>query len=164
MNGEVIPLEDGREVSVRLSGEEILYTVRSKKGETVQLGQEFRLGVPETAVAFSDAYDPYATIHPESNEVYRKGLRLDDGATSHQSVFGEEIERKLSLYAYENDSDGDYIIHRVRAKIPEGVWNKKTAIRIRMVVGGCYLHPVAEPTVTLGKKAFSPDEYAFFLP
>ena len=164
LNGEVIPLADGRQVSACLSDDRIVYVIRSKKGETVQLGQEFKLGQPETAVAFCDAYDPYATIHPESCLVYRKGLRLDDGATSHQSVWGEEIERKLALYDHHMETDGEYIIHTVRAKIPEGVWDKKTAIRVRVVVGSCYLSPSDDPTVTLGKKAFSPDEFAFFLP
>ena len=58
--------------------------------------------------------------------------------------------------------DGDKVYHEIRAKIPKEKWNKMTAIRLRIVVGDYYLSPSGEPTITLGKKAFSPDEFAFF--
>ncbi len=164
LDGSRIELGGGREVSVRLDGDHLIYNIKSQNGDIIQLGQEFRLGIPEAAVVFSTSYDPTVTIHPESLSTYKKGIRLDSGATSHQSVFGEGVEKELAKYEYSSECRDGFAFHTVKAAIPDGKWNRRTAIRIRLVVGDSYLSPSSEPTVTLGKGAFSPDEFAFFKP
>lgn len=162
LDGKPIKLGDGRCISVRIDGDSLLYSVMARSGDEVQIGQEFKLFEPEAAIVVCDTYDEKKTVHPESLTVYKRGLRLDDGATSHQSVWGDKIIAELQKYEHKMHREGDKVYHEIRAKIPKEKWNKMTAIRLRIVVGDYYLSPSSEPTITLGKKAFSPDEFAFF--
>ena len=164
LSGEPISLDNGREVRVSMREEGLLYEIKAVSGDTVQIGEELRLFEPEAAIVLSNVYDSEKTIHPETTETYKKGLRLDDGATSHQSVFGDMIEEKLSHYEYETTVKDGFAYHKITSKIPLDKWNRKTAIKLRIVVGDSYLSPSDDPVITLGKKAFSPDEFTFFVP
>ena len=164
LDGRAIALDGNREIKVGLTEGGLLYEIKAVSGDTIQIGEEITLFEPEAAILISDVHDPEKTIHPESSQTYARGLRLDDGATSHQSVFGDMIKEKLSRYEYESSAKEGFAYHKILSKIPYEKWNRKTAIRLRIVVGDAYLSPSEEPTVTLGKKAFSPDEFAFFIP
>ena len=164
LDGKPTTLEGGREISVSLTDQGLLYEIKAISGDTVQIGEEIKLFQPETAIVLSDVYDEKKTVHPESKETYEKGLRLDDGATSHQSVFGEMIKEKLGKYEYTTEVKDGFAYHKILSKIPYEKWNRKTAIKLRIVVGDAYLSPSGDPVITLGKKAFSPDEFAFFVP
>ena len=164
LNGEAIKLDKGREIRVSLYEGGLVYEIKAISGDTVQIGEEIRLFEPEAAIVISDVFDPEKTVHPESIESYKKGLHLDDGATSHQSVFGDMIKEKLSRYTYTTFVKDGFAYHRITSEISDDKWNRKTAIKLRIVVGDSYLSPSDDPVITLGKKAFSPDEFAFFVP
>ena len=74
------------------------------------------------------------------------------------------IKEKLGKYEYTTEVKDGFAYHKILSKIPYEKWNRKTAIKLRIVVGDSYLSPSDDPVITLGKKAFSPDEFAFFVP
>lgn len=164
IDGRAIALDENREIKVSLTDQGLLYEIKAISGDTVQIGEELRLFEPEAAIVVSDVFDPEKTVHPESTLTYKEGLRLDDGATSHQSVFGDMVENILSRYSHTLTVKDGFAYHRITSKISTDKWNRKTAIKLRIVVGDSYLSPSEDPIITLGKKAFSPDEFAFFLP
>lgn len=164
LDGKAISLDEKREVKVSLRSEGLLYEIKAVSGDTVQIGEELTLFEPETAIVITDLFDTEKTLHPESSHTYERGLRLDDGATSHQSVFGDMIKEKLSKYECETTVKDGFAYHKILSKIPPEKWNRKTAVKIRIVVADAYLSPSEDPVITLGKKAFSPDEFAFFVP
>ena len=93
------------------------------------------------------------------------GIGLAMSASSHQSIFGEKEAEELSKHRLEREEKDDQtMIYRVFTAVPAEKWNRKTAIKLRITIGGVKWIASSDPVITLGKANCVPDEYGFFLP
>jgi hypothetical protein len=56
------------------------------------------------------------------------------------------------------------VLYRVYTVVPEEKWNRKTAIKLRITIGGKKWIASEDPVITLGKISNVPDEYGFLIP
>ncbi|MBP3591922.1 MAG: hypothetical protein J6K14_05505 [Clostridia bacterium] len=157
-----IALDEKRAFRVDQTEEGVLATVRCPLGENVTLHYEFDLFMPECGVVVSERPMP---THGESLLCYAPGLGLDSNATSHQSLFGEKVNEELAKHRLEREvrEDGS-VLYRVFTAVPREKWNRKTAIKLRITIGGKKWIESEDPVQTLGKFNAVPDEYGFILP
>ena len=118
--------------------------------------------MPECGVVVSERPMP---THGESLLCYAPGLGLDSNATSHQSLFGEKVNEELAKHRLEREvrEDGS-VLYRVFTAVPKEKWNRKTAIKLRITIGGKKWIESEAPVQTLGKFNAVPDEYGFLIP
>ena len=157
-----IALDEKRSFRVDKTEDGVLATVVCPLGENVTLHYEFDLFMPECGVVVSERPMP---THGESLLCYAPGLGLDSNATSHQSLFGEKIDEELAKHrlAREVREDGS-VLYRVFTRVPKEKWNRKTAIKLRVTIGGKKWIESEDPVQTLGKFNAVPDEYGFLIP
>lgn len=161
-NGDIIYLDDNRYCHAILHTDEIELKITTRPGDDVGVYYEFELFEPECGVIVD--YNAHGTIHPESLELNRKGIRLDPGATSHQSVLNVGIEEELSQYTCKVISnDDEKCVISLKRKFPNEKWNRKTAIKLKIRIGDSYVIKSPDPVRTLGKDNFSPDEFVFLI-
>jgi hypothetical protein len=79
-------------------------------------------------------------------------------------VWGEIIADELANYHVESEFKDGVANHLLSVKIPEDKWNGKTAIRLKITIGGQSWKSDPDPVRTLGKYDLSPDEFGFLLP
>ena len=162
-HGDTITLATGRSFTATVDYDEIKLEITTRPGDDVGIYYEFKLFEPECGVILDE--NASGTIHQESLVENRKGLRLDPGATSHQSVVGDRIDEELSRYRYEiANSDGNKTEINIWRRIPREKWNGKTAIKLKIRIGDSYVKKSQDPISTLGKNNFSPDEFIFLIP
>ncbi len=159
--GDVISVMDGYSFTTRVEEDELVLTVNCKEHCPVGAYFEFEPGLPECGVVFGKARDN-ATYHIESYDTYLDGLRFDSSAISHGSAVGPQGDEVMKNYSYSRTELDGEIIHTLRRKIPTDKWNKRGAIRIKMMIDGVRWIPAGEEVYTLGKREIAPDEYAFF--
>ena len=158
MDGVIHSLADGRAFGASVEGDELRLDITCREGDDVAAYLELELFMPECGVIIDERRS--GTVHIESTEKERQGLRLDGNATSHQSVLNIGIDRALSDYRYERTATGYTLWRRLT---PEK-WNGNTAIRLRLRIGDSLLHRSTDPVSTLGKAQIIPDEYVFLTP
>ncbi len=151
-----------RSFRVDLTEDGVCTTVIAPSGETITMDYEFDLFMPECGIVVSD--EPMIR-HAESVGEYPPGIGLAQNATSHQSLFGDKIDEELSGHRLEQTEceDGKRIT-RVFTRVTPEQWNRKTAIKLRLTVGGKKWIASADPVSTLGKTSDVPDEYGFLIP
>ena len=103
-------------------------------------------------------------VHGEVAGASGAGLSLGPNVLSHQSVYGDGIDEELSNYTVESKFGEGFAEHLFTAKIPEGKWNGKTAIKLALRIGGKPWKYDADPVRTLGKGDVSPDDFGFIMP
>ena len=157
-DGEVY-IGEGRSFVASMTDGGISLTLKTRPGDDAAVYYEFELFAPECGVVICE--NDEGTIHQESLEKNKKGLRLDPNATSHQSVWGEGTKRELSVHRLESEHCDGYTIHRLYTEIPYDKWNRKTAIKMRLRIGDSLWKHSDDPVSTLGKSDFSPDEFGF---
>ena len=102
--------------------------------------------------------------HADSSISHAPGLHLGPCVLSHQSIWGEGIADELTNYHVESDFKDGVANHLLSVKIPEGKWNGKTAIRLKITIGNRSWKVDPDPIRTLGKYDISPDDFGFLLP
>ena len=159
VSGEVRELADGRSFSASVEGDEIRLDVLARDGDDVGIYYEFELFEPECGVIIDEQAS--GTIHQESLEKRNTGMRLDGGATSHQSVLNVGIENELGLYRYEREAADGGAKYTVWRKIPREKWDGSCVIKLRLRIGESRVKRSPDPVSTLGKSEHIPDEYIF---
>ena len=157
-----IPLDNQRAFSLAQTEEGVVATVICPKGDDITLDYEFELFMPECGIVISESPIP---VHGEDLRCYPPGIGLAMSASSHQSIFGEKEAEELARHRLEREEKDDKtMIYRVFTAVPAEKWNRKTAIKLRITVGGVKWIASADPLITLGKANCISDEYGFFLP
>jgi hypothetical protein len=159
---DMIEIDQKRSFSLDQTEDGVVATVLCPKGDDVTLDYEFDLFMPECGIVISESPMP---LHGESLECHPPGIGLAMGATSHQSVFGEKLPQELSKHHLQRQELADSMIrYRVFTTVPQEKWNRRTAIKLRITIGGISWIPSPDPVITLGKANVIPDEYGFFIP
>ncbi len=157
-----IDLDEKRSFSVSKTEDGVLTEVICPLGENVTISYEFDLFMPECGIVVSERPIP---SHGESVEAYPPGIGLAPSATSHQSLYGESIGAELKKHRLEREELAeDLVRYRIHTAVPEEKWNRKTAIKLRITVGGKKWIASEDPVSTLGKVEVVADEYGFILP
>ena len=155
-------IDTDRAFGAYVDGDEIKMPIRCPENDTFSVCFEFSLFHPESVVTYSPTACP--DEHADVSRLHAPGLRLGPCVLSHQSVWGEGIEEELSNYHVESDFNDGVANHLLSVKIPEGKWNGKTAIRLKITIGNHSWKSDPDPVRTLGKYDISPDEFGFLLP
>ena len=155
-------IDTDRAFGAYVDGDEIKMPIRCPENDTFSVCFEFSLFHPESVVTYSPTACP--DEHADVSRLHAPGLRLGPCVLSHQSVWGEGIEEELSNYHVESDFNDGVANHLLSVKIPEGKWNGKTAIRLKITIGNHSWKSDSDPVRTLGKYDISPDEFGFLLP
>ena len=155
-------LDNDRAFGAYVDGDEIKLPIKCPKNDTFSVCFEFALFHPESTVVYSPTACP--DEHTEVSRVHAPGLRLGECVLSHQSVWGEGINEELSRYHVESSFNGGVANHLLSVKIPEGTWNGKCAIRLKIIIGNQSWRNDPDPVRTLGKHDLSPDDFGFLLP
>ncbi len=157
-----IALDEKRSFMVDKTEDGVLATVVCPLGENVTMHYEFDLFMPECGIVVSER--PMAS-HGESVGTYPPGIGLDYSATAHQSLFGESIAAEIEKHRLEKEEREDGgILYRIFTRVPKEKWNRKTAIKLRITIGGKKWIASPDPVMTLGKNNAVPDEYGFLIP
>lgn len=162
LDGEMHGIAEGRAFGASVEGDEIRLDVLTRRGDDIGIYYEFELFSPECGVIIDE--DAQGTVHQESLEELRRGLRLDGGATSHQSVLNVGVEEELSLYRYEREEADGGVRYRIWRRVPLEKWNGRTAIKLRLRIGESLVRRSDDPVSTLGKSEHIADEYVFLTP
>ena len=160
-SGEIV-LDDKRSFRVDMTDEGVCTAVVCPLSDTVTLNYEFDLFMPECGIVVSE--QPMY-LHGESLDRYPPGIGLASSATSHQSLFGEGIAKELQKHRLEREvrEDGS-VLYRIYTAVPTEKWDRRTAIKLRITVGGKKWIASADPVATLGKTDAVADEYGFLVP
>ena len=162
LSSERIVLDEKRTFSLEQTLEGVVATVVCPKEDDITLDYEFELFMPECGVVISDSPMP---MHGEDVRCYPPGIGLAMSATSHQSIFGKKQAEELGKHRLEREEiDSQTKICRIFTTVPPEKWNRKTAIKLRITVGGVKWIVSDDPWITLGKANCVADEYGFFLP
>ena len=157
-----VAIDEKRSFSVEKTEDGVLTTVVCPLGENVTLDYEFDLFMPECGIVVSERPIP---SHGESVEAYPPGIGLASNATSHQSLYGDSIKAELAKHRLEREEGEDGTVqYRVYTSVPEKSWNRETAIKLRITVGGKKWITSEDPVQTLGKYTDVPDEFGFIVP
>ena len=155
-------LDNDRAFGAYVDGDEIKLPIKCLENDTFSVCFELSLFYPESTVVYSPTACP--DEHAEVSRVHAPGLRLGECVLSHQSVWGEGINEELSRYHVESNFNGEVANHLLSVKIPEGTWNGKCAIRLKITIGNHSWRNDPDPVRTLGKHDLSPDDFGFLLP
>ena len=159
---DLIAIDDQRAFSLSQTEDGVVATIICPKGDDITLDYEFELFMPECGIIVSETPIP---VHNEDLRCYPPGIGLAMSASSHQSIFGEKEAEELSKHRLEREeTDNNTITYRIFTAVPIEKWNRKTAIKLRITVGGAKWIESSDPVITLGKASCVPDEYGFFLP
>ena len=155
-------IDTDRAFGAYVDGDEIKLPIRCQKDDTFSVCFEFSLFHPESVVTYSPKASP--DEHADVSRIHAPGLHLGECVTSHQSVWGEGREAELSKYHVESSFNDGIANHLLCVKIPEGTWNGKCAIRLKITIGGHSWKNDPDPVRTLGKYDVSPDDFGFLMP
>ena len=159
---DMIEIDQRRSFSLDQTEDGVVATVLCPKGDDVTLDYEFDLFMPECGIVISELPIP---THGESLECHPPGIGLAMAATSHQSIFGKKLAQELSKHRLQRQELADGMIrYRVFTTVTQEKWDRRTAIKLRITVGGIPWIASPDPVITLGKANVIPDEYGFFLP
>ena len=155
-------IDSHRAFGAYVEADEIRLPIRCPEDDTFSVCFEFSLFHPESTVIYS----PKACQdeHPEVSRLHAPGLFLGAGVLSHQGVFGDGANEELSRYRVESHFENGIANHTLSVKIPEGTWNGKCAIRLKITIGNHSWKNDPDPVVTLGKHDLSPGDFGFLLP
>lgn len=151
----------GRGFSLDKTEDGVVLKIRSRKGDRIGIYYEFELFSPECGLVIRE--NEGESVHIESLETYPAGLYFDGNSLSHQSMWGDIKKKELSKHKLFTVRENDTVIHTLYTKVENSKWNRKTAIKLRLKIGGDLLVESKDPVVTLGKEEFSPDEYYFVI-
>ena len=155
-------IDKDRAFGAYVDGDEIKLPIKCRENDPFSVCFEFSLFHPESMVTYSPT--ACQDEHVEISRIHAPGLHLGPCVLSHQSVWGEGIAAELSRYHVESRFDNGIANHLLSVKIPKGVWNGKSAIRLKITIGNRSWKNDADPVRTLGKYDISPDEFGFLLP
>ena len=155
-------IDTDRAFGAYVDGDEIKLPIKCMADDTFSVCFEFALFHPESKVVYSPVACPDA--HPDSSRLHDPGLHLGECVLSHQSVWGEGVLEELSAYHVESDFNDGMAYHLLSVKIPEGKWNGKSAIRLKITIGNHSWKRDPDPVMTLGKHDVSPGDFGFLLP
>lgn len=109
-------------------------------------------------------YFEYQLLWPAPGIIIKDGeIGLTECAISHQSVFGEKIDKELGKYELllSEPDVGHYLLAISRE---ETGWNQDRPMKARIEADGISWIKEDMPTHTLGKEQASPGEFGWFLP
>ena len=155
-------VDTDRAFGAYLDGDKIKLPIKCLANDTFSVCFEFSLFHPESTVIYSPL--PCPDEHADVSRIHAPGLRLGSCVLSHQSVWGDGVEDELSKYHVESSFDDRIANHLLTVKIPDGTWNGKCAIRLKITIGEHSWKNDPEPVITLGKHDLSPDDFGFLLP
>ena len=155
-------LDAERSFGAYIEGDELKIRIRCTPTDEFSVNLEFALFRPESTVVYSPSEN--AIGMSEVSAPIKPGLRLGRSVLSHQSVYGEGIDAEMSNFALETKEDGNGVLHLLSVKIPRERWNKRSAVRLKIEVGGVSWKTDPSPTETLGKLDISPNAYGYLLP
>ena len=162
LSDDMIRIDEKRTFSLNKTDNGVVATVICPRGNNVSLDYEFDLFMPECGIIVSES--PMYQ-HGESLSAYPPGIGLSSFATSHQSVFGEKINEELALHRLEREELADGMMrYKIFTRVPREKWNRKTAIKLRITVGGIKWISSPDVFLTLGKASTIADELGFFIP
>ena len=161
-SAEVVSIDESRSFSIWRDGENMKISINCPKGDKFAACFEYALGRPECNIIYSPTSG--GVVHGEVAGASGAGLSLGPNVLSHQSVYGEGIALELANYSVESSFTDAVAHHLFTAKIPEGKWNGKCAIKLALRIGGKPWKYDADPVRTLGKADVSPDDFGFLLP
>lgn len=155
-------LDNDRAFGAYIDGNEIKLPIKCPASDTFSVCFEFSLFHPESTVIYS----PVACEdeHIEVSRIHAPGLHLGPCVLSHQSVWGDKIAEELSMYRVDSIFKNGIANHLLSVKIPEGTWNGKCAIRLKLTIGTLSWKTDSNPVITLGKHDLSPDDFGFLMP
>ena len=159
---EWVPLDSERAFGAYIEGDELKIPIICPRDDEFSVNIEFALFRPESTVVYSPKAGAIGIS--EVSAPIKPGLRLGRSVLSHQSVFGDGIEAELANFALETSADGERRRHLLSVKIPSDKWNRYSAIRLKIEIGGVAWKTDPHPTETLGKLDISPNAYGYLLP
>ena len=145
-----------------VDGDCVKLSIRCGAEDDFSVCFEFAPGCPESVVMYTPKAD--GVIHNEMSGGGEGGLYLGSQVLSHQSVYREGIAEELAKYHVESRFEGDCAEHLFSARIPEGKWNGKTVMKLRLTIGDTLWKNDPDPVRTLGKHELSPGEFGVLLP
>ena len=155
-------VDSDRAFGAYIDGDEIKLPIRCPEDDSFSVCFEFSLFHPESTIIYSPK--PCCSEHAEMSEQYKPGLHLGECALSHQSVWGDGIDEELSRYRIESHVENGIANHTLSVRIPDGTWNRKCAVKLKIVIGNHPWKSDPNPVITLGKHDISPDDFGFLLP
>jgi hypothetical protein len=127
---------------------ELTVKIEAKEKTSVILGFELEPLVPTPTLTFgADGKLGFVS------EVY-----------SHQSLFGEKIEKELSKYSLKATENGDTVSYELKMNRKATCWTENTPFRIRMKVGGAPLKKTKIGLRLLAKWEEYPDTHVWVIP
>jgi hypothetical protein len=127
---------------------ELTVKIEAKGKASVILGFELEPLIPTPTLSFgSDGKLGFVS------EVY-----------SHQSLFGEKIEKELSKYSLKATENGDTVSYELKMNRKATCWTDNTPFRIRMKVGGAPLKKTKIGLRLLAKWEEYPDTHVWVIP
>ena len=161
-SAEVVNIDALRSFSIWRDGENMKIDINCPRNDKFSACFEYALFRPECNVTYSPTAG--GVVHGEVAGASGAGLALGPNVLSHQSVYGDGIAEELSNYSVESDFTEESAHHVFTAKIPEGKWNGKCAIKLALRIGGKPWKFDSDPVRTLGKGDVSPDDFGFIMP
>ncbi len=155
-------IDEDRAFSIYRHGDEMKIRIKCLPNDRFSACFEYALFRPECMVTYSPKQG--GVVHGEVTDASGAGLSLGPNVLSHQSVYGDGIREELSRYSVESSFTSESAEHLFTAKIPEGKWNGKTAIKLALRIGGKPWKQDNDPVRTLGKGDVSPGDFSFILP
>ena len=152
-------IDTDRVFGAYVDGDYIKLPIKCPENDAFSVCFEFSLFHPESVVTYSPT--ACQDEHAETSTLYAPGLHLGSCVLSHQSVWGEIIADELANYHVESEFKDGVANHLLSVKIPADKWNGKTAIRLKITIGGQSWKSDPDPVRTLGKYDLSPDEFGF---
>ncbi len=127
---------------------ELTVKIEAKEKASVILGFELEPLVPTPTLSFgADGKLRFAS------EVY-----------SHQSLFGNKIEKEISKYSLKAYENGDTVSYELKINRKSAGWTKNIPFRIRMKVGGAPLKKTKIGLRLLAKWEEYPDTHVWVIP
>ena len=162
-SARVVALDTDRSFSAYTDGERVILNIKCKESDSFSACFEFSLFHPESMVVYSGKGG--GSVHTELVSERGEGLTLGGNVISHQSVLGDEDERRaLAPYSVKTKISSGVAEHTYEAVMPEGAFDGKRAIKLALRVGGVAWKSSKSPTRTLGKADVSPCDFGFLLP
>ena len=161
-SAKIEKIDDDRSFSLYRDGDEMKIRIKCLKDDTFSACFEYSLFHPECMVTYSPKQG--GVVHGEVTDASGAGLSLGPNVLSHQSVYGDGITEELSNYSVKSSFGETHAEHLFTAKIPNGKWNGKTAVKLAIRIGRKPWKCDNDPVRTLGKGDVSPDDFGLVLP
>ena len=155
-------IDADRAFGAYIDGDQIKLPIKCPEDDSFTVCFEFTLFHPESTVIYSPkaCHDE----HAEVSQIHSPGLHLGECVLSHQGLWGDGVKEELSKYHVESCFENGVAYHILSVKIPEGKWNGKSALRLKVVIGTHSWKSDPDPVITLGKHDISPNDFGFLLP